>query len=75
MISISSAAHSNTFTWNVAATNYVLLGATNLTPPVIWVKVTNVVPVITNGSFSVTLPNTTNGLHFFILTSLTTRLP
>jgi hypothetical protein len=26
-----------------------------------------VVPVIANGSFSVTLPNTTNGLHFFIL--------
>jgi hypothetical protein len=43
------------------------MGATNLTPPVVWVKVTNVVPVITNGTFSVSLPDTTNGLHFFIL--------
>jgi uncharacterized repeat protein (TIGR01451 family) len=66
-IFMSSARGTNTFTWDVAATNYVLLGATNLTPPVTWVEVTNVVPVITNGSFSVSLPNTTNGLHFFIL--------
>jgi uncharacterized repeat protein (TIGR01451 family)/uncharacterized delta-60 repeat protein len=67
LISILGGPRTNTFTWNAAATNYVLMGATNLTPPVVWVKVTNVVPVITNGTFSVSLPDTTNGLHFFIL--------
>jgi hypothetical protein len=64
---VSSVLGTNTFTWNAIATNYVLYGATNLTPPVVWVKVTDVVPVIVNNTFSVSLPNTTNGLHFFIL--------
>jgi uncharacterized delta-60 repeat protein/uncharacterized repeat protein (TIGR01451 family) len=66
-ILVSSVLGTNTFTWNAIATNYVLYGATNLTPPVVWVKVTDVVPVIVNNTFSVSLPNTTNGLHFFIL--------
>jgi uncharacterized repeat protein (TIGR01451 family) len=67
-ISSSAQGRTNTFTWANAATNYVLLGATNLNPPVVWVKVTNVVPSIVGTNFSITLPNT-NGLHFYILTT------
>jgi len=55
-----------TFTWTNSATNYVLQGATNLTPPVVWVLVPNV-PAIVNGQYSVTVP--TNSLHFFKLTT------
>jgi uncharacterized repeat protein (TIGR01451 family) len=68
-LAILSGVRSNTFTWNVAATNYVLRGATNLSPPIIWVTVTNPAPTIVNGQYSITLPNTTNGLHFFNLTT------
>jgi uncharacterized repeat protein (TIGR01451 family)/uncharacterized delta-60 repeat protein len=70
LISIATSIRSNTLTWNQAATNYVLLSTTNLAQPLSnWVKVTNVVPVIVNGSFSITLPKTTNGPYFFILTT------
>ena len=66
-LSIVSSAQANTFTWPAAATNYQLQGATNLTPRVVWVKVTNPAPAIVNGQYSVTLP--TNSLHFFKLTT------
>ena len=66
-LSIVSSARANTFTWPVAATNYMLQGATNLTPPIVWVMVTNPAPSIVNGQYSVTVP--TNSLHFFKLTT------
>jgi uncharacterized delta-60 repeat protein/uncharacterized repeat protein (TIGR01451 family) len=66
-LSISSSAHANTFTWSTSATNFVLQGATNLTPPVVWVTVTNPAPTISGGQYSITLP--TNSLHFFKLTT------
>jgi uncharacterized repeat protein (TIGR01451 family) len=65
-LSIVSSARANTFTWPVSATNYVLRGATNLTPPVVWVPIT-IAPTLVNGQHSVTVP--TNSLHFFILTT------
>ena len=68
MLSISPGLNANTFTWPASATNYVLKGATNLTPPIVWVTVTNPAPTIVNGQNSVTLP-TSNSLHFFILTT------
>jgi hypothetical protein len=65
-LSIVLGGRSNTFTWSAAATNYMLQGATNLTPPVVWVTVTNPATVV-NGQYSVTVP--TNSLHFFKLTT------
>jgi hypothetical protein len=68
-LSIVPGARANTFTWPASAANYVLLGATNLTQPIIWVPVTNPAPSIVNGQYSISLPNTTNGLHFFMLST------
>jgi uncharacterized repeat protein (TIGR01451 family) len=65
-LSIVSGARAYTFTWPVSATNYVLQGATNLSPPVVWVLVTNA-PTVVNGQYSVTVP--TNSLHFYKLTT------
>jgi uncharacterized repeat protein (TIGR01451 family) len=66
-LGIVSGAHANTFTWPAAATNFVLQGATNLTPPIVWVTVTNAVTTNASGQYSVTVP--TNSLHFFKLTT------
>jgi hypothetical protein len=66
-LSIVWGARTNAFAWSGAATNFVLKGATNLTPPVVWVTVTNPAPILTNGEYWLPLP--TNGLHFFILTT------
>jgi uncharacterized repeat protein (TIGR01451 family) len=42
--------------WPASVPNAVLQGATNLTPPVLWLPVTNPPPVEANGMKSVTLP-------------------
>jgi hypothetical protein len=68
-LSIVPGARAITFAWPASAANYVLLGATNLTQPIIWVPVTNPAPSIVNGQYSISLPNTTNGLHFFMLST------
>jgi hypothetical protein len=66
-LGIASGARANTFTWPADATNFVLQGATNLTPPIVWVTVTNAVTTNASGQYSVTVP--TNSLHFFKLTT------
>jgi hypothetical protein len=53
--------------WPAWASDWLLYGATNLAPPVVWTTVTN--PVGSNsGQFNVTLP-VGAGTHFFRLSS------
>jgi uncharacterized delta-60 repeat protein/uncharacterized repeat protein (TIGR01451 family) len=67
MLSFGSGVNGYTMTWPASATNFVLKGATNLNPPVVWVTVTNPAPAIVNGQYSIPLP--VDGFHFFILTT------
>jgi predicted alpha-1,6-mannanase (GH76 family) len=55
-LGMSADANSLTLNWPGWASDWVLACATNLTPPVVWLPVTNSVST-NNGSFSVTLPN------------------
>ena len=67
-LSIVPGLNANTFTWSATGPNFVLLGATNLTEPIVWVTVTNPAATLANGQYSVALP-TNSPLHFFMLSS------
>jgi uncharacterized repeat protein (TIGR01451 family) len=67
-LSIVPGVSANTFTWSATGPNFALLGATNLTEPIIWVTVTNPAPTLANGQYSVALP-TNSPLHFFMLST------
>ena len=58
---------SSTLSWPVWASDWVLLSATNMTPPVSWSQVTNAV-VNTNGQYFIQLPANA-GAQFFRLSS------
>ena len=66
-IGVSIAAGSLNFTWPGWASDWVLSSATNLTPPVVWLPVTNTVSSI-NGQFDVSIP-TGAAARFFRLTA------
>jgi uncharacterized repeat protein (TIGR01451 family) len=69
-LSILSGPRANTLFWDGAATNYVLLSTTNLALPLAnWVKATNAVSSNVNGQLFITLPATTDGPRFYILTT------
>ena len=67
-LALVSGAGTNTFTWDASATNYVLLGATNLTQPMVWVTLTNLPAINAGGQFYINLP-ANSPLHFFMLST------
>jgi PKD repeat protein len=54
--------------WPTSATGYAVQSTTNLTPPVIWLPVTNAVGIAGN-QFVVTLPIESTGKRLFILST------
>ena len=60
--------------WPATATNYVLQSTTNLAPAS-WLTVSNVVPVLVNNSFTVTVTNTARARFFRLYNTNTTTVP
>jgi len=60
--------------WPATLTNYVLQSTTNLNPPS-WVSVSNLVPVISNNNFTVTVTNTLPARFFRLYNTNTTAIP
>src|ERR1039458_6423 len=60
--------------WPATATNYVLQSTTNLVPAN-WLTVSNVVPVLGNNSFTVSVTNTALARFFRLYNTNTPTLP
>ena len=60
--------------WPATATNYVLQSTTNLAPAT-WLPVSNVVPVLVNNSFTVTVTNTARARFFRLYNTNTPTVP
>ena len=60
--------------WPATATNYVLQSTTNLAPAS-WLTVSNVVPVLVNNSFTVTVTNTARARFFRLYNTNTPTVP
>jgi formylglycine-generating enzyme required for sulfatase activity len=60
--------------WPATATNYVLQSTTNLAPAS-WLRVSNVVPVVANNSFTITVTNTARARFFRLYNTNTPTVP
>ena len=73
-IGIKPAGENAILSWPASLTNYVLQSTTNLTSPS-WLTVSNVVPVLVNNSFTVTVTNTARARFFRLYNTNTPTVP
>src|ERR1035441_1910635 len=73
-LGITPAGKNTILFWPTALTNYILQSTTNLNPSN-WVSVSNLVPVIANTNFTVTITNTLPARFFRLYNTNTTAFP